>query len=180
MTSWKADIRYLREANAEQDKAMLSNNEQMSTILISMMPEPIKDYLVTKYEEGETTYDQLETTLLNYLAKKDQSEGMKKKFVGAVMPDDSTESEEWRETWDASGNKHWVCTAKRQRTDDPDQGGAMEVDKNEERKAPYEQYEAKARLNLINKIFQSHDNKLNQKYNVELNKKTIERVKNSF
>ena len=44
----------------------------------------------------------------------------------------------------------------------------------------YEQYEAKARLNLINKIFQSHDNKLNQKYNVELNKKTIERVKNSF
>ena len=44
----------------------------------------------------------------------------------------------------------------------------------------YEKYEAKARLNLINKIFQSHDNKLNQKYNVELNKKTIERVKNSF
>ena len=33
---------------------------------------------------------------------------------------------------------------------------------------------------LINKIFQSHDNKLNKKYNVELNKKTIERVKNSF
>ena len=44
----------------------------------------------------------------------------------------------------------------------------------------YEQYEAKARLNLINKIFQSHDNNLNQKYKVELNKKTIERVKNSF
>ena len=44
----------------------------------------------------------------------------------------------------------------------------------------YEQYEAKARLNLINKIYQTHDNSLNEKYKVELNKKTIERVKNSF
>ncbi len=44
----------------------------------------------------------------------------------------------------------------------------------------YERYEAKARLNLINKIYQSHDNNLNEKYKVELNQKTVERVKNSF
>ncbi len=44
----------------------------------------------------------------------------------------------------------------------------------------YEQYEAKARLNLINKIYQSHDNNLNQKYKVELNQRVIDRVKNSF
>ena len=44
----------------------------------------------------------------------------------------------------------------------------------------YEQYEAKARLNLINKIYLLHDNNLNEKYKVELNQKTIERVKNSF
>ena len=44
----------------------------------------------------------------------------------------------------------------------------------------YEQYEAKARLNLINKIYQTHDQKLNKKYKVELNQRTIERVKNSF
>ena len=44
----------------------------------------------------------------------------------------------------------------------------------------YEKYEAKARLNLINMIYQSHDNNLNEKYKVELNQKTIERVKNSF
>ena len=44
----------------------------------------------------------------------------------------------------------------------------------------YEQYEAKARLNLINKIYQSHDNDLNEKYEVELNQRTIERIKNSF
>ncbi len=44
----------------------------------------------------------------------------------------------------------------------------------------YEQYEAKARLNLINEIYQSHDNSLNEKYKVELNQRTIDRVKNSF
>ena len=44
----------------------------------------------------------------------------------------------------------------------------------------YEQYEAKARLNLINKIYLLHDNNLNEKYKVELNQRTINRVKNSF
>ena len=44
----------------------------------------------------------------------------------------------------------------------------------------YEQYEAKARLNLINQIYQTHDRSLNEKYKVELNQRTIDRVKNSF
>tara|TARA_B100001250_G_scaffold360795_1_gene338503 strand:+ start:1 stop:1185 length:1185 start_codon:yes stop_codon:yes gene_type:complete len=44
----------------------------------------------------------------------------------------------------------------------------------------FKQYEAKARLNLVNKIYASFDEKLNQKYKVELNQKTIDRVKNSF
>jgi len=44
----------------------------------------------------------------------------------------------------------------------------------------FEQYEAKARLNLINKIYQSYDESANQKYKVEINQRTIDRVKNSF
>jgi len=44
----------------------------------------------------------------------------------------------------------------------------------------FEKYEAKARLDLINKIYQNFDDQLNQKYKVKLNQKTIERVKNSF
>jgi peptidyl-prolyl cis-trans isomerase D len=44
----------------------------------------------------------------------------------------------------------------------------------------FEKYEAKARLNLINKIYQSYDDSVNQKYKVELNQRTIDRVKNSF
>ena len=44
----------------------------------------------------------------------------------------------------------------------------------------YEKYEAKARLNLINKIYKLYDDGVNQKYKVELNQRTIDRVKNSF
>jgi len=44
----------------------------------------------------------------------------------------------------------------------------------------FEQYEAKARLNLINKIYQSYDESANEKYKVEINQRTIDRVKNSF
>ena len=44
----------------------------------------------------------------------------------------------------------------------------------------YEKYEAKARLNLINKIYKLYDDSVNQKYKVELNQKTIDRIKNSF
>ena len=51
------------------------------------------------------------------------------------------------------------------------------LDKNSDE---FEQYEAKARLNLINKIYKSYDESVNQKYKVELNQRTIDRVKNSF
>ena len=50
----------------------------------------------------------------------------------------------------------------------------------EENSTEFEKYEAKARLNLINKIFDTFDQSLNKKYNVELNERTIKRVKNSF
>ncbi len=52
-----------------------------------------------------------------------------------------------------------------------------ELDKNNNE---FEQYEAKARLNLINKIYQSYDENANQKYKVEVNQRTVDRVKNSF
>ena len=44
----------------------------------------------------------------------------------------------------------------------------------------FERYEAKAKLNLVNKIYRIYDENLNQKYKVELNKRTIDRLKNSF
>ena len=50
----------------------------------------------------------------------------------------------------------------------------------DEKTNEFEQYQAKARLNLINKIYRIYDESLNRKYKVELNKRTIDRVKNSF
>ena len=44
----------------------------------------------------------------------------------------------------------------------------------------FERYEAKARLDLVNKIYKTFDDQLNKKYKVELNQRTIDRVKNSF
>jgi peptidyl-prolyl cis-trans isomerase D len=44
----------------------------------------------------------------------------------------------------------------------------------------FERYEAKARLDLVNRIYKIFDDQLNQKYKVELNQRTVERVKNSF
>ena len=44
----------------------------------------------------------------------------------------------------------------------------------------FERYQAKARLDLINNIYKTFDDQLNQKYKVELNQRTIDRVKNSF
>ena len=50
----------------------------------------------------------------------------------------------------------------------------------EKSSSDFEKYRTKTRLDLINKIYEIFDNELNQKYKVELNQKTIERVKNSF
>ena len=55
-----------------------------------------------------------------------------------------------------------------------------EYNKLEKNSNDFERYEAKARLNLINQIYQTHDSNLNKRYKVELNQRTIERVKNSF
>ena len=44
----------------------------------------------------------------------------------------------------------------------------------------FTKYETKAKLYLINKIYKTYDESVNQKYKVELNQKTVDRVKNSF
>ena len=44
----------------------------------------------------------------------------------------------------------------------------------------YEKYLAKAKLSIASKIYTTYDVGVNKKYNVELNNKAIERIKNSF
>ena len=44
----------------------------------------------------------------------------------------------------------------------------------------YETYKLKAKLKLANDIYNIYDLSLNKKYKVEINKKTLNRIKNSF
>ena len=44
----------------------------------------------------------------------------------------------------------------------------------------FEEYRKKAKLRLANKIYNYYDLNLNQKYKVEINNKTLDRLKNSF
>ena len=41
--------------DSEQDKEMFANEEQMITILITMMPEVVADELISKYEKTLST-----------------------------------------------------------------------------------------------------------------------------
>ena len=47
---WRNDIRLLLESRQEQDIKMMENNDQMITILISMLPDRVAEYLMTKFE----------------------------------------------------------------------------------------------------------------------------------
>ena len=44
----------------------------------------------------------------------------------------------------------------------------------------YDNYKLKAKLRLANDIYNIYDLSLNKKYNVEINNKSLNRIKNSF
>ncbi|MDC0418009.1 SurA N-terminal domain-containing protein [Pelagibacteraceae bacterium] len=44
----------------------------------------------------------------------------------------------------------------------------------------YDQYKAKAKLNLANQIYTTYDQAINDKYNVEINQKVLSRIKNTL
>ena len=44
----------------------------------------------------------------------------------------------------------------------------------------YEQYKAKAKLNLANQIYSTFDETINTQYNVKINEKVLNRIKNTF
>ena len=128
MTAWKADIRYLREASAD-DQQMLDNAHQMITIMIQIMPDTVADYLIQKYDKDETTFDQMQQYLNDYLLKVNCKANGKKgnlKQMGTVKDNEDNEEEEedWQYRQDSTYGAYWVCTAipaaRRQRTEDDD------------------------------------------------------------
>ena len=56
---WKHVMRLLTEARLEQDIAMSKNDDQIITIFVSMMPDPVADHLVEKYDVGVSTLEEI-------------------------------------------------------------------------------------------------------------------------
>ena len=44
----------------------------------------------------------------------------------------------------------------------------------------YNQYKSRAKLNLANQIYKTYDKTINNKYNVEINQKVLNRIKNTL
>lgn len=126
VTAWKGDIRYLQETG-DDDKIMLENNDQMITILIGMMPEIVADFLISRYDAGKTTLEDMEKILNDYLIKmgnRDKKRGGKiSQVTDEKVEEESTEMEEqWQQKYDDIYGMYWLCTAvpaaKRQRTEE--------------------------------------------------------------
>ena len=78
VTAWKADMRILRESRQKQDIEMMSNNDQMITILLGMVPEALSDHLVVKYVPGETVFEDMLNMMQDHLLKLDQKKASRK------------------------------------------------------------------------------------------------------
>ena len=140
MQTWKTDMRILLETSQEHDIKMVANQDQVITILISMLPDKIAEHLMTKYDIGVTTLEEMEEKLRDHLDKivdnQQRHRGTKK--IGQVKmqaEEEEQETEEWAQGWDQDYGSFWIRTAaKRPRTEDaeegPSQGDGVENSQN--------------------------------------------------
>ena len=119
------------ETKDPQDIAMINNDNQMITILISILPEIVADIMLDKWETGTDTFDSMQGKLRDYLARREQKLAGQKKISQVTSSESKNEEEneepagEWTYRSDAEYGDYWICTAaKRQRTDDgPEENG---------------------------------------------------------
>ena len=70
------------------------------------MPRDVREYLITKYDQGVSHLEDMEAKMLDYVAKLGGMNGAAKKHVSAMMEvegdkNDSDESEQWEWKHDA-------------------------------------------------------------------------------
>ena len=75
LQSWKTDMRILLDSNHPQDVSMVANQDQMVTILISMLPAKVAEQMMVKYDVGSTSLEDIEEKLREYLDKITDSSG---------------------------------------------------------------------------------------------------------
>ena len=66
---WKTDVRILFEWGQEQDQNMVTNEDQMMTVLLSILHEKIAEQVMSKYDVELTSLDEMEEKLREYLDK---------------------------------------------------------------------------------------------------------------
>ena len=84
--------------------------------MIQMMPDSVADYLIQKYDKDETTFDEMQQHLDDYLLKIGSKASGKKgnlKQMGMAKEDDRIEEAEkdWQYKQDPTYGPCWVCTA---------------------------------------------------------------------
>ena len=102
---------------------MMENNDEMITILISMLPDRVAEYLMTKYEVRVTALDEMEVALQEHMMKIVENilRSVWKKIgqVANQLGEGGDEEEDWQQHWDAQGGEYWIRTAmKRPRTEE--------------------------------------------------------------
>ena len=132
---WKTDVRILLERGQEQDQNMVQNEDQMITILLSILPDKVVEQVMSKYDVGMTSLDEMEEKLREYMDKigdnQHRSKAVKKVSQVKVNTDecDHQEEGEWTQGWDQEYGNFWLKTAtKRQRTEEAreDKGAGSE------------------------------------------------------
>ena len=126
---WKANLRYLNEVCP---KNQLTEDEDLKTILIRMLPAAERDYLTQRFNHYET-FEDLETELTDYL---ERQQSFRKKGIHAVTSAEDAKEEKpiEMESWWSDKCGGYICfasthprpsdeagpAAKRQRSDNDD------------------------------------------------------------
>ena len=133
VTQWKSDIRILRETRQKQDIEMVSNSDQMITILIGMLPDVLADHLISKFAPGASTFDEMLIELQDHLMKVDQKRTARKIIKQVTKKEDEQEEsfgggkDTAREEWIFDEHYGWyLCTAVPAKRPRPDEEGAAQ------------------------------------------------------
>ena len=112
---WKHDIRLLLESRQEFEIKMMENSDQIFTILISMLPDRVAEYLMIKNEVGVTALDEkklaLQEHMMNIVENSSKSKSGREIGKVANQPGErGDEDEDWPQNWDAQGGGYWIRT----------------------------------------------------------------------
>ena len=167
----------LLEAKPNLERIILNigsfKTQDLQKIAVRIKPSNFKSYLLNNIIKGEVVKSNFDLSLSNNLKIKDYKiSNLKQNEIfteGIIKRIFLIKDGEINLVTNSELTKNFLVL-----------GIKTQYKKIEKGSIEFEKYEAKARLNLINNIYKTFDENLNEKYKVELNKRTIDRVKNSF